>query len=206
MFWPRTLVASLLAIRAHAGIADLIVEGLTRDSPAVERRLQEIAKASIMARGYIEVRQSTGQGSNTPLNPDGSINMEAWNEAANQACRDSLRMIQTATNPSGACVCYNLPALNNVTGTFEADLRLFQLSQPSGDFSGIPQDKIEVGLTYQGASVSPIASGSKAVVPGAGISARQENNATRSGELPLLQSYLFVGQIDKDAMEGEITM
>ncbi|KAK3986004.1 hypothetical protein QBC44DRAFT_145207 [Cladorrhinum sp. PSN332] len=199
MFWQRTLVSSLLAMGAHAGLTEMFLEGLTRDSPAVERRLQEIAKASIMARGYIEVRQTAGQGSDTPVNPDGSINMDAWNEQANKACREALEAIQTATNPSGACVCYNLPALNNATGAFRADLRLFQLSQPSGDFSGIPQDKIEVGLTYQGASVSPDPSGPRAAAPGS-------NNGTNANELPLLQSYSFVGQIDDDAMEDGIDM
>ncbi|KAK4161520.1 hypothetical protein QBC43DRAFT_337187 [Cladorrhinum sp. PSN259] len=198
MFWQRTLITSLLALGAHAGLSDMIMEGMNRDSPAVERRLKEIAKLSIMARGYIEVRQTTGQGSNTPLNPDGTINMEAWNEEANRACRESLRAIQAATNPSGACVCYNLPALNNVTGAFRADLRLFQLSQPTGTFSGIPQDKIEVGLTYQGASVSPDSS-PRAAAPGS-------NNGTNANEVPLLQSYSFVGQIDDDAMEDGITM
>ncbi|KAK4182815.1 hypothetical protein QBC35DRAFT_140611 [Podospora australis] len=208
MFWQRTLVASLLAMGVQASIGNMIMEGMTRNSPGVERRLQEIAKSSLMARGYLETRQSTGQGSNTPLNPDGSINMEAWNEAANTACREALRSLTLASNPSGACVCYNLPALNNVTGTFEADLRLFQLNEPTGDFAGLPQDKIEVGLSYRGASVSPIdaAEASRAVAPG-GIAARQENvgNATNDN-LKLLQSYLFVGQIDKDAMDDDITM
>ncbi|KAK4221563.1 hypothetical protein QBC38DRAFT_122064 [Podospora fimiseda] len=199
MFWQKTLVTSLLAMGAHAGITEMFLEGLQRDNPAVERRLQEIAKASIMARGYIEVRQTTGQGSNTPLNPDGTINMDAWNEEANKACREALAALPAATNPSGACVCYNLPALNNVTGTFRADLRLFQVSQPSGDFSGIPQDRIEVGLTYQGASVSPDSSGPRAAAPGS-------NNGTNANELPLLQSYSFVGQIDEDAMDDEIDM
>lgn len=201
-------MASLLAIGAQASIGGMIMEGMTRNSPGVERRLQEMAKQSLVARGFLETRQSTGQGSNTPLNPDGSINMEAWNNAANTACREALRSLSLASNPSGACVCYNLPALNNVTGAFEADLRLFQLNEPTGDFAGITQDKIEVGLTYRGASVSPIdaAEASRAVAPG-GIAARQDNAGNVTDDsLRLLQSYLFVGQIDKEAMEGGITM
>ncbi|KAL2018365.1 hypothetical protein VTK56DRAFT_900 [Thermocarpiscus australiensis] len=207
MLWQRTFVGFLLAIGAQAGIADLVAEGLTRSSPSVERRLQEIAKSSLLGRGYLEIRQSTGMGSNTPLNPDGTINMQAWNDAANTACRNALRNVPAASNPSGTCVCYNLPVLDNSTGTFEADLRLFQLNAPTGDFQGIPQENIQVELSYRGASVSMVSSGTesgKAAVPAAGVSARQDDD--KGDDPALLQSYLFVGQVDKDQMTGKMTM
>lgn len=207
MFWQRTLVASLLAIGAQAGVGELLMEGMTRNSPPADRRLKEIAKANLRARGFLEVlekRQSTGFGSNTPVNADGSINMEAWDDAATTACRDALLNIPLASNPSGTCVCYNLPALNNVTGTFEADLRLFQVSEPTGDFQGIPQEQIEVGLSYRGASVTEITpeEAARMAATSPGILARQEE--TR--ELRLLQSYLFIGQVDTNEMTNEITM
>jgi len=198
MLWQRTLVASFLAIGAQAGIGDLIMEGLTRrNSPGVERRLEEMAKANVRARGYLEARQSQELGGDTPLNADGSLDMAAWNDAANTACRDALRGLQLASNPSGACVCYNLPLLNNSTGTFEADLRLYQLSQPTGAFEGIPQDRIEVELSYNGASVSEVTQQAATRVK-----VRQDNG----GDLPLLQSYLFIGQIDNDRMSDGVTM
>ncbi|KAK4118861.1 hypothetical protein N657DRAFT_325494 [Parathielavia appendiculata] len=197
MLWQRTFVASFLAIGAYAGIGDFIMEGLRRNSPGVERRLEEMARANV--RSFLQARQSAGLGgsSNTPLNADGSLDMAAWNEAANTACRDALRSMQRASNPSGACVCYNLPLLDNSTGTFEADLRLFQLSEPTGDFQGIPQDKIEIELSYNGASVSEVSQ--QAATP---LKVRQVN----SGDLPLLQSYLFIGQIDRDRMSDGLTI
>ncbi|KAK4098112.1 hypothetical protein N658DRAFT_432640 [Parathielavia hyrcaniae] len=197
MLWQRTLVASLLAIGARAGIGDLIMEGLRRNSPKVERRLEEMAKANV--RVFLQTRQSEeGLGSNnTPLNTDGSLDMAAWNEAANAACRDALSSMQRASNPSGACVCYNLPLLDNSTGAFEADLRLFQLSEPTGAFEGIPQDRIEIELSYNGASVSEVSQ-----QPSAPLKVRQ----TSDRDLPLLQSYLFIGQIDGDRMSDEVTM
>jgi hypothetical protein len=200
MFWQRALVASFLATGAQAGIGGMVMEGLTRNSPAMERRLEEIAKANLQARGYLEVRQATVLGSNTPLKSDGSLDMDAWNEAANTACRDALKNLQLASNPSGACVCYNLPLLNNATGTFEADLRLFQLNEPTGQFQGIPQDKIEVELSYNGASVSEV---SQQPVASPSVKPRQSNNS--SSELRLLQAYLFVGQVDKDQMNGPVS-
>ncbi|KAK4032153.1 hypothetical protein C8A01DRAFT_20742 [Parachaetomium inaequale] len=198
MLWQTTLVASFLAIGAQAGIGDLIVEGMSRNNQAVERRLEEIAKANLRARGYLETRQTEqGLGGNTPLKADGSLDTEAWNNAATTACQDALRSLHQATNPSGTCVCYNLPLLNNATGTFEADLRLFQLSEPTGAFQGIPQEQIEVELTYNGASVSEVNQ-----QPVTRVKARQD----KPGEdHRLLQSYLFVGQVDQDRMTGEVT-
>lgn len=207
MLWQTTFAASLLAIGAQAGIGGLLAEGMTRGSPSVERRLKEIAKANLRARGYmptLQTRQSTGFGSNTPVNPDGSIDMAAWDEAATAACRDALRSLPLASNPSGTCVCYNLPALNNVTGAFEADLRLFQVSEPTGDFQGIPQDQIDVSLTYRGASVTEISreQAERMTVVSPGILARQDDGE----ELRLLQSYLFIGQVDGTEMKDGITM
>jgi len=162
--------------------------------------MQEIAKRNIVMRGYIEVRQSVDEGGDPILNPDGSLNMTAWDTQANSACIEALRALPQSSNPSGTCVCYNLPALDSSSGTFEAELRLYQLSVPTGEFAGIPPENIQVGLSYKGASVSPITSG-------AGISrvvARQNTNANTDPKL--LQSYLFVGQIDKELMGKEIGM
>ncbi|KAK3903381.1 hypothetical protein C8A05DRAFT_32880 [Staphylotrichum tortipilum] len=209
MLWQRTLVASILAAGAQAGLSDLIMEGLTQGNAGMERRLEGMAKANIRARGFLEARQAEvgAAAGSAPLKPDGSLDMEAWNTAANAACREALQSLQLATNPSGACVCYNLPLLNNVTGTFEADLRLFQLNEPTGLFQGIPQGTIEVELFYNGASVTEV---SQQPVSSAGVRARQVsiNNGTAAadqGNLRLLQSYLFVGQVDKDQMKDEVT-
>lgn len=193
MLWPRTLVASLLASGAQAGIGELIAEGMTRNSPSLERRMQEIAKLSLQARGYVEARQTTtGPGSNTMLNADGTINMSVWDQAANEACIKSLRELPQASNPSGTCVCYNLPALNNATGAFRADLRLYRLGLPTGDFQGIPPEQVKVGLSYSGASVSQVS-----------VGAPPTNTI---GDLELLQTYSFIGQIDSTQMSRAMTM
>ncbi|KAK1758884.1 hypothetical protein QBC47DRAFT_96641 [Echria macrotheca] len=208
MLWQTRLVAFLLASGAQAtGIGELILEGMTRNSPSVERRLQEIAKSSILARGYIETRQTAGQ-NGVVLNPDGTINMEAWDQEANKACVDSLRQLPQASNPSGTAVCYNLPALDNRTGAFEADLRLYRLGQATGDFQGIPPENIQVGLSYRGASVSPVSMGraSTAVVNAAGGITSRQTQVNPNETLDILQTYLFVGQIDKDKITPGITM
>ncbi|KAB5576605.1 hypothetical protein GE09DRAFT_1024937 [Coniochaeta sp. 2T2.1] len=201
MYWQTLVASSLLATGVQAGIGSLILDGMTRNSPSVERRMEEIAKASLRSRGYLEARQTiqeatTGPASNVLLNQDGTINMTAWDQQANDACSIALSHLPEASNPSGTCVCYNLPALDNVTGTFEADLRLYQLSAPSGQFSGIPPQNIQVGLSYKGASV----------VVSAAVAPRQDDPSSVNANLKLLQTYLFVGQIDRTQMTGPLTM
>ncbi|KAK3688739.1 hypothetical protein B0T22DRAFT_161463 [Podospora appendiculata] len=198
MLWQSAIIASVLATGAHAGIGQLIVEGMARNSPSYERRMEEIAKHSLLARGILEARQTTGQGSDTVVNPDGSINMTAWDAQANSACIAALNALPSSSNPSGTCVCYNLPALDSTSGTFEADLRLFQLNQPTAEFLGIPPANIQVSLSYSGASVSPISSGTAAQK--IGLSTRQNQNIKQ------LQTYLFVGQIDKTQMTPGLSM
>jgi len=206
IFWQIGLVASLLASGAQAGIGALVAEGMTRNSASHQRRMEEIAKSSLRAQGYLEMRQSQDNpAAGTFINQDGSINMTAWENMANEACIRALRNLPVASNPSGTCVCYNLPALDNSTGTFEADLRLFQISAPTGAFAGIPQENIQVGLSYRGASVSPVSveDAARAIQGTQGLTRRQ---ATNNGDPRLLQKYLFVGQIDKSAMEGSVSM
>lgn len=149
----------------------------------------------------VVVRQEAPSG--VVLNADGTINMTAWEEETNAACVKVLAGLSQATNPSGTCTCYNLPALNNQTGAFEADLRLFQLSAPRDDFAGISPGNIQVGLSYNGASVSPVSqnTAAKKVV----VQTRQVAAATTQN-LTLLQTYLFVGQIDTSRIAGGINM
>jgi hypothetical protein len=209
MFWRRVITGSLLATGVHAGIGGLMVEGMTRNSPSVERRLAEIAKASLRARGgVIEARKSTGPLSNVVLNQDGTINMTMWETQVNAACIEALSDLPEASNPSGTCVCYNLPAMNNVTGAFEADLRLYRISAPSGQFASIPPENIQVSLSYRGASVSPVSPETASQAVSAQLGRRQNTSSTMTGDsgIQLLRTYLFVGQIDRAQIAGPLSL
>ncbi|KAL2261257.1 hypothetical protein VTK26DRAFT_4513 [Humicola hyalothermophila] len=211
MLWQRALLASLLAMGAEAGLVDVVVEHLAHRTLLTDTSSHEASEGALALRGLLRTRQSAEATNNAPLNPDGTLDVAAWDEAANKACREALRNLPEASNPSGACVCYNLPLLDSSTGTFEADLRLFQRNEPRGDFEGVPQEKIEVELSYSGASVTEVKRGpatqnAAAAAPptAAGLSRRQDDNNTNNDNLPLLQSYLFIGQIDKDKMTNDM--
>ncbi|KAL1897122.1 hypothetical protein Sste5346_004327 [Sporothrix stenoceras] len=215
MFWKTVIAASVLASQVHAGVQEIAggADLAGRTTHDWERRMAAMAaeEGGYMPRVTVKQRDTTNAttgttttttsaGTGVVLNADGTINMTAWDDTATTACNSALVKLPESSNPSGTCICYNLPALDNTTGTFEADLRLFQLSTPSGEFEGIPPENIQVGLSYSGASVSPVsvASASKLVVGRADTAA--------NGSLRLLQQYLFVGQIKKEMMTADMNM
>ncbi|XDG09786.1 hypothetical protein ABKA04_009401 [Annulohypoxylon sp. FPYF3050] len=127
-------------------------------------------------------------------------NLTQWNTDTSAACESALSQLSAATNPSGTAVCYNLFSLDTNAGTFMADLRLFQVSTPSGDFQNIPPNEISVGLQYNGASVSPVSSTNQSASASSSVGKRQTTAPS------VLQTYMFIGQIDKSQMTQPMTM
>jgi len=163
---------------------------------------------------------NTTDGGNNNSNSDvltvRAINATAWDAVTDAACVDALAALTRSTNPSGNCLCYNLPSLDTATGVFEADLRLYRISAPRDAFAA-PTD-ISVGVSYSGASVSPVNAdelmglGAVANRTRLVIAPRAEHEgraaaAAANGDGPkLLRKYLFVGQIDKARMEQNMSM
>lgn len=145
----------------------------------------------------IERRQTaTGQG---------QVNVTAWDAQTAAACTASLSALNgVASNPSGLAVCYNLPFLDNTTGVFEADLRLYTIAAPTGGFANIAAADVQVGLQYNGATVSAVnASTLKTRSEKTSLISwpRDEESLQKRATTPtLVQSYAFVGQINKNLL------
>jgi len=134
-------------------------------------------------------------------------NITAWETQTTSACTTALTMLNgTASNPSGMAFCYNLPFLDNSTGIFQADLRLFMISSPSGDFAGIPSSSIQVGVAYVGATVSTINPSDLSPSGSNSPSKRnEEGKEKRQAMAPMQsQSYAFVGQINKNLVTANL--
>lgn len=132
-----------------------------------------------------------------------SMNVTQWDEATTAACTTSLEALNgRPSNPSGMAVCYNLPFLNETTGIFQADLRLYTVGPPSGDFANIASQNVNVGLSYNGATVQAINATTmtkrdeESLIswPRAELEKRQAN-------IPqLAQAYAFVGQVNRELL------
>ncbi|KAI4593370.1 hypothetical protein KJ359_009901 [Pestalotiopsis sp. 9143b] len=186
MIWTTSIAASLLVTGAYAGVGRMA--GMDPRNAVVEATMEDEVIP------LLEKRQNS-----INLSPNQqSMNMSQWNSETSAACTTALSQLSIASNPSGTAVCYNIPNLDTNTGTFMADLRLFQISSATGDFSSIPQQNIQVELQYKGASVSSVNQTSSSL-PARGLEVRAVNPTP-------LQTYLFVGQIDQAQLAQPMTM
>lgn len=183
MILSSTVAVSLLAAGAYAGAGRMA--GMAPKNMMETRMGDEVTP-------LLQKRQSNS----INLTPNqSSMNTTQWNTETSAACTTALSQLSVASNPSGTAVCYNIPSLDTNTGAFMADLRLFQVSSATGDFSTIPQQNIQVELQYNGASVSPVSS----TVNARDLGKRAVNPTP-------LQTYMFVGQIDKAQLAQPMTM
>lgn len=191
----RLTAIALLALSAHASNNPI----LRRAEDVLHRPYASIATASLLnVRDISDIPSS-----DIPTNRDGSLNFTAWDIETTAACRSALNTLHQSTNPSGACVCYNLPSLDVETGVFEADLRLFQVNEPRGGFAGVSPEDISVGISYDGASVMPV---DPERMTGKGMVGKFASVAKRADEPKLLRTYMFIGKIDQSRMKDNITM
>lgn len=89
-----------------------------------------------------------------PLLANGSIDTTTWDAEAETACMNAMDMLNgNASNPTGLVVCYNVPYLSQTNGTFEAELRIFNVSMPTGEWMDVTASDMMVTLQYQGATI-----------------------------------------------------
>ncbi|POS83173.1 hypothetical protein EPUL_006246 [Erysiphe pulchra] len=130
-----------------------------------------------------------------------------WDKNTQNACIETIKtMKDQLSNPSGLSICYNLPFLDAKSGVFEADLRVFMVTPATGPFRSITTDKIQVGLSYAQATVSPLNSSALARRMDDGKSylslPRSVNTLVMKRETTpvMIQKYGFVGQINKSLL------
>ncbi|RYP50889.1 hypothetical protein DL768_003678 [Monosporascus sp. mg162] len=184
--WAAATVLPLVSAQIPQSV-EVLEAVLPAESGFIEDGLEDAA-IDIMQR-----RQISGAGNvNSTL-------LAEWDSETSAACEEALSRLNVASNPSGTAICYNLPSLDTTTGTFMADLRLYQVSTPSGVFVGIAPEDIMVGVQYSGASVSPLDQ--------EGTNSTDGARAKRQDVTPtLLQAYMLVGQIDMTKMPDPMTM
>ena len=77
-----------------------------------------------------------------------------WDEETNEACVAALQASQAAAaSTSGMAACYNIKSLNGTTGSFEAEVRLYQVSEPSAQWDE-GQSGLNLALKYARATVT----------------------------------------------------
>lgn len=154
----------------------------------VRREAFAFINAELGPRQEISPRSAQATSTSSSSGPPANLNDPATNMTIAMACVDALADITKVSNAAGWAACYNVLYLNNQTGIFEADLRLYQVSQPSGAFVGIPNSNIHLTLNYPKAAISA----SSQQIKRSELATRQTNS-----NMSQLQQYSVVGQINK---------
>jgi hypothetical protein len=130
-------------------------------SPILQRRdgLEDMLRRDAEFLATLTQRQDANpaepQISTTPASGDISeADLAKWEADTQAACNTALTSLNgQASNPTGLAVCYNLPFLDNQTGVFQAELRMYNISAPLDPWTGVTAGDINMGLSYLGATV-----------------------------------------------------
>jgi len=109
------------------------------------------------------------------------------NVSTQAACMSSMQGLSNVTNEAGFAACYNiLDWQENISGMFQADLRLYQASAATGQFADVPMSAITVQLNYPNSTQFSILTNSKRSL--ASLQRRQDQSGPTE-----IQQYSLVG-------------
>lgn len=201
------LLAGCAAAKVHASNALLhrgedIEEALKWDANLI---------ASLTRRQDSNGAAAAPEVSPTPASGDAAkIDLAKWEEQTKSACSTALQSLNgQASNPSGIAVCYNLPFLDNRTGVFQAELRMYNVSAPIDPWTGITAADVSMTLSYASATVQNMnGTFSKRELTWPPLRAREVDGLVvkrQSNGLQELKVLMYVGQINKNLMGTAMT-
>lgn len=136
-----------------------------------------------------------------------------WNGSTMAACTTALVMLRgLPSSPSGMAMCYNLPFLDNSTGVFEADLRLFSIGPATGAFAGVAPANVSIDVRFAGAQVQSVpvtdlVGSTQVAARGLPLSwpPSKRGILSKRDQAPVLsQSFAFVGQINTELQDANL--
>jgi hypothetical protein len=161
MIFKGALIGGLIAAGHATAIKFGQANALLRRSNDVEEVLRREAGliGTLTRRQDANSADTTPLASLTPASGDASgADLQKWEEETSAACKQTLRSLNgQASNPSGIVVCYNLPFLDNKTGVFQAELRMYNISAPIDPWVGVTVADVSMSLSYLGATVQNMA-------------------------------------------------
>jgi len=177
------------------------------------------ARATLTRRQDSNAADPAPQVSTIPASGDAATaDLAKWDAATRAACDTAIRGLDgQVSNPTGLAVCYNLPFLDNSTGVFLAELRMYNVSAPSDPWVGIRMEDINLSLFYLGAmaknitwppvqSPSPAPNQKRKKEEVRNVLVDRQNAApSPAGTPPMLKVHMFVGQINSNLMGTPMT-
>ena len=156
MYLQTALLGSLL-LASHASASSSKLNAVLQRSDDIEEILRRDADmmASLTRRQDANSAGTAPQVSTTPASGDAAkADLTKWEEETAAACGNAVAALNgQASNPTGLAVCYNLPFLDNTTGVFQAEVRMFNVSAPIDPWVGVSAAAISMTMSYAGATL-----------------------------------------------------
>ena len=157
-------------------------------------KVRNVDTTGLQGKAVVSASPSETAATTTPF-----PTMSPIDNATHAACVSSLMSLNgQAASATGISVCYNIAYFNNSTGTFEADVRLYRVSPPTGEWASLVQTSASVGLVYPNASVADGTGGitGRRLVRRQLLSPSEGHLAARTDAPKNIAAMVFVGQLD----------
>ncbi|PSN71440.1 hypothetical protein BS50DRAFT_283155 [Corynespora cassiicola Philippines] len=208
MLFHSALLGGLLLSGSVSAKPNRQVDARLERSEDVEDVLRRDAEmvATLTRRQDANPAAPAPQISTTPQSGDAALaDLAKWEEDTRAACGTALRTLNgQASNPTGLAVCYNLPFLDNQTGVFQAELRMYNISAPIDPWAGVTAGEVSMTLSYLGATVQSMNASTKRDIgyPPIRDGMLVERQAQNDGQLKVLN---YVGKINDNLMGSAMT-
>ena len=139
-----------------------------------------------------------GQNTRPPpaLNATTNATSPKYEEGILSSCISALTLLASQPESlSGMSLCYNILQLNNITGVFKSDLRLFKTAEPRDAWRNISSRDLVPSVEFKGSGASL-----------AGEPKRANPAEFFTGAPQLKESYVFVGQINPRFLNRTMNM
>lgn len=214
MLFKTTALSALLAASNVAAIKLGDVNAVLRRSEDLEEVLRRDSGllATLTQRQDANAADTAPLASLTPVSGDASkADLQKWEDETRAACMQTLSNLNgKASNPSGIAVCYNVPFLDNSTGVFQAELRMYNVSAPVDPWQSVTAADVSMTLSYLGATVQAMnMNNTKREVGEADIRARWSDGTLVQRQtistMTELKTLMYVGKINSNLMGPAMT-
>lgn len=216
MLFKSAALGGLLAAGHAAALKIGDVNAVLRRSEDLDEVLRRdaVLVASLTRRQDANAADTAPLAALTPASGDASkADLQKWEEETRTACMQTLSNLNgQASNPSGIAVCYNVPFLDNSTGIFQAELRMYNVSAPVDPWQSVTAADVSMTLSYLGATVQAMntnTSNTKREVGDARASVRWSDGTLVERQtittMTELKTLMYVGKINSNLMGPAMT-
>lgn len=207
-------------MRLNVIFSSLLIAASTTISAFTIPSFHDISASSIPLDFLLIRRQTTKPATpitNSTSNSSSTATSPRYEAAILTSCATALSLLAGAPeSASGMSLCYNILSLNNSTGVFKSDLRLFKVSEPRDSWRNTTLKNVVPKVDWRGSGASLMGGqGSSSIqntsaTGGASIARRKEDGKVRrradvKGPV-LMESYAFIGQINPEFLNRTMNL